>query len=1104
MSADHDRKPASDGIAGALTRAFITSPLTPLFLIAAFAFGLVALISLPREEEPQISVPMVDIRLRADGLKAGDAVKLIAEPLETIVKGINGVEHVYSQSRDDGVLVTARFVVGTSADTAVLRVHDKLRANMDRIPVGIPEPMIVGRGIDDVAIVALTLAPEKGAEGIDAVALTRIARELRTELAKVPDVGLTYLVGEAGEQIRIAPDPARLALNGVTLQQLAGKVQGANRAMPTGRVRDSGEQVMLMAGETLKTPAEIGNLLLTTRDGRPVYVRDVADIGYVTETGEQSVATVVRDGTGDLSRVPAVTLAIAKRAGANAVTVAETILHRVHELEGTLIPHGVHVEVTRDYGETANEKANELLYHLALATVSIIALVWLSIGRREALVVAVVIPVTILLTLFASWVMGYTLNRVSLFALIFSIGILVDDAIVVIENIARHWGMGDGRDRKEAAIAAVSEVGNPTIVATLTVVAALLPMLFVSGMMGPYMSPIPANASAAMIFSFFVAVMVTPWLMLKVAGKAKIAHHDHHAHGGALGRAYTAVARPILSSKAASWLFLLVVGVLTLGSLTLFYTRHVTVKLLPFDNKSELTVTIDLPEGSSVEATDRVAQDIAAIVTQMAEVRSVQTHAGTAAPFNFNGLVRHAYYRDEPQMGEVALNLLPKTERERTSHEIALDIRERIKAVPVPEGTSLKVVEPPPGPPVMATLLAEIYGPDAATRRAVAGKVEAAFRSVPFIVDVDNSYGTQARRLRAAVSPDDLDFFRVQETDVFDTLGILNGGMTIGYSHRDEGRQPIPIRLERPKSERRITEDFLTTPIPANLLPGDRGVVELGDVIRIREEQASFPVFRHNGRPAEMVTAELAGDFEAPLYGMLAVQEAIDAQDWTGLPKPVIKLNGQPQDDNVSTLLWDGEWEVTWVTFRDMGAAFMIALLGIYILVVAQFGSFKVPLVILTPIPLTFIGILGGHWLFGAPFSATSMIGFIALAGIIVRNSILLVDFIRHAPREVPADHDPDEDVVETQMAIVAPEEHVTIAPGTKMRSRPLTEILIEAGAIRFKPILLTAIAAMIGAVVILTDPIFQGLAISLLFGLASSTLLTVLVIPAIYRVLRT
>ncbi len=1060
------------GIAGGLTKAFITSPLTPLFLLAAFALGVVALLTLPREEEPQISVPMVDIMVRADGLKAEDAVKLVTEPLETIVKGINDVEHVYSQTADDQVMVTARFLVGTSGDSAVLRVHDKIRANMGSIPVGIPEPLVVGRTIDDVAIVSLTLTPslEKGAN-VTANDLTRIARELRVELAKIENVGLSYLVGETGEAIRIAPDPEKLALYGMTLQQLSGKVTAANRSFPTGLVRNGGRQIEVVAGETLSTPADIGNLLLTTRDNRPVYVRDVADVSFVTDTAEARASTVTRGENGELKRVPAVTLAIAKRAGANAVLVSEEILHRVEELKGTLIPDSMDVEVTRDYGDTANEKANELLFHLGLATLSIIALVWIAIGRREAFVVAIVIPVTILLTLFAANLMGYTLNRVSLFALIFSIGILVDDAIVVIENIARHWGMSDGSDRREAAIEAVAEVGNPTIVATLTVVVALLPMMFVSGMMGPYMSPIPANASAAMIFSFFVAVVVTPWLMLKIAGKAKLHHDTDHGSGGTLGRGYAAVASPILASKKRSWIFLLLVGVATLGSLALFYTKDVTVKLLPFDNKSELQVVIDLPEGSSVETTDAVAQAVAKVVLDTPEVVSVQTHAATAAPFNFNGLVRHAYLRSKPEMGDVQINLLPKGERDRSSHEIALDLRQRlISQVNVPEGTSLKVVEPPPGPPVMATLLAEIYGPDADTRRATAEKVKTAFRSVPFIVDVDDSYGQPARRLRATISSDDLDFYGVSESDVFDTLSILNGTTTIGYSHRGEGRAPIPIEITRPKGTKVLDETFLATPIPANLLPGSRSVVELGDVIRVKEEQASFPIFRHNGRYAEMVTAELAGDFEAPLYGMLAVQDALDAQDWTGLQKPEIALHGQPTDQSKPVLLWDGEWEVTWVTFRDMGAAFMVALLGIYILVVAQFGSFKVPLVILTPIPLTFIGILGGHWLFGAPFTATSMIGFIALAGIIVRNSILLVDFIRHA----------------------------------RTPERPLTDVLIEAGSIRFKPILLTALAAMIGAAVILTDPIFQGLAISLLFGLASSTLLTVLVIPAIYRVLRT
>ena len=1063
-------KSAPLGIAGALTRAFIASSLTPLFILAALAAGLVALGALPREEEPQISVPMVDIHVQAQGLKAEDAVKLVTEPLEVIVKGINDVEHVYSSTRDDQVLVTARFEVGTSAEDAILRVHEKVRANLDRIPVGIPEPLIVGRGIDDVAILSVTLSAKAGQE-IGANDLTRVARALQAEVAKTEDVGLTYLVGEAKEAIRIAPDPDRLALYGVTLQQLAGKVEQANRTLNTGLLRDGGEQVALVAGQTLTAPAEIASLLLTTRDGRPVYVADVADVSFVPDTSERIVSHLSRAEDGSLIRSPAVTLAVAKRAGANAVIVAEAALHRIESLHGNVIPDSVDLTVTRDYGETANEKANELLFHLGLATVSIIGLVLLAIGWRESIVVAIVIPVTILLTLFAAWIMGYTLNRVSLFALIFSIGILVDDAIVVIENIARHWAMRDGRDRTRAAIDAVAEVGNPTIVATLTVVAALLPMLFVSGLMGPYMSPIPANASAAMIFSFFVAVVITPWLMIKVAGKTGVSAHVHDdtkdghgsAHHGLMERAYAAAAKPVLATKRRSLAFLLITAALSFGSLGLLYTQHVTVKLLPFDNKSELSVLIDLPEGGSTEATDRVAQDIAAVVMALPEVTSVQTHAGTAAPFNFNGLVRHSYLRQEPHLGEVAINLTGKADRDRTSHDIALDIRNRIKGIDMPAGTSLKVVEPPPGPPVISTLLAEVYGPTPEARREAAAKVEAAFRSVPFIVDVDNSFGVPARRLRATISTDDLDFFGVQEQDVFDTVALLNGTRTVGYSHRGDGRYPIPLILQRDKGARVLDERFLTTPIPANTLPGARGVVELGDVVRLSEETASFPIFRHNGRAAEMVQAELAGAFEAPLYGMLAVGRALEGIEGA----PEIRLNGQPEDESKTTLLWDGEWEVTWVTFRDMGAAFGVALLGIYILVVAQFGSFKLPLVILTPIPLTFLGIMAGHWLFSAPFSATSMIGFIALAGIIVRNSILLVDFIRG-------------------------EGAVTV------------ESLIRAGTIRFKPIFLTAVAAMIGAVVILADPIFQGLAISLLFGLLTSTALTVLVIPAIYRVFRT
>jgi multidrug efflux pump subunit AcrB len=1055
------------GVAGRLTRAFIASPLTPLIALAALAAGLLALFLLPREEEPQISVPLVDIHVAAPGLRAEDAVKLVTEPLEGLIKAIDAVEHVYSLTRDDAAIVTARFEVGVPADLAILRVHDKVRANIDRLPLGVPEPLIVGRGIDDVAILTLTLHGREGAAP-SAGELTRVARALQSEIAKTAEVGTTYLVGEARERIRIAPDPERLAVFGVTLQQLAAKLTEANRVLNAGLLRDDGDQIGLVAGETLTAPADIAGLLLTARDGRPVYVADVATVSFTEEGPERLVSMLRRDAGGALDRSPAVTLAVAKRAGANAVTVAQEVLARVAALEGRLIPDDIAVTVTRDYGFTAKEKADELLFHLGLATLSIVALVALAVGWREGVVVAVVIPVTILLTLFAAWAMGYTLNRVSLFALIFSIGILVDDAIVVIENIARHWGMGDGRDRLHAAVDAVAEVGNPTIVATLTVVAALLPMLFVSGLMGPYMAPIPAVASAAMLFSFFVAVIVTPWLMLRVAGQA--ANSADGAHGeGALGRAYRAVAAPILRTRGRSLALLIGAGVLSMGSLGALYTGAVTVKLLPFDNKSELAVVIDLPEGASVEAADRVAQAAAEAAMALPETVWTQVYAGTAAPFDFNGLVRHYFLREEPYLAEVRLGLAPRHDRDRASHQIALDLRERLAALETPAGASLRVVEPPPGPPVIATLLAEVYGPDRETRREAARRVREAFEAVPFVVDVDDSMGAPPRRLRARIATDDLEFFAVREADVFDTVAILNGGRTIGYSHRGAGRDPIPIEIARPRGDRLLDERFLATPVPADTLPGARGVVELGDVVRVAEERASHPVFRRDGRAAEMVTAELAGAFEAPLYGMIAVGRALDAMDWPQGGQPEIRFAGQPADESRVTLLWDGEWEVTYVTFRDMGAAFAVALLGIYILVVAQFGSFRVPLVVLTPVPLTFVGIMGGHWLFGAPFSATSMIGFIALAGIIVRNSILLVDFIRH-----------------------------------EGRGEASVETLLAAGAVRFRPILLTALAAMIGAAVILFDPIFQGLAISLLFGLLSSTLLTVLAIPAIYRVLRT
>jgi multidrug efflux pump subunit AcrB len=823
------------------------------------------------------------------------------------------------------------------------------------------------------------------------------------------------------------------------------------------------------AGQTLSGVPDIGLLLVTTRDNRPVYVRDVASVVVGENPQEHRVWNQALQRDGAWATTPAVSVAIAKRAGANAVTVAAALRERLETLRGRLIPEDVTVTLTRDYGETANDKANELLFHLGLATVSIVVLIAFAIGWREAIVTLVVIPTTILLTLFAANLMGYTINRVSLFALIFAIGILVDDAIVIVENIARHWRIEDGRSRLQQAVAAVAEVGNPTIVATLTVVAALLPMLFVSGLMGPYMAPIPANASAAMLFSFFVAVVIAPWLMLRLAPRAPDGHGASAHREGLLGRLYRRVASVVIRTRLSALLFLVAVGAATLAVMLLFATKNVTVKLLPFDNKSEIAVVVDLPEGASLEDTERVLFAAAEATRQLPEVRSLQLYAGTAAPFNFNGLVRHYYARQAPELGELQVNLAARHERSRSSHAIALDLRRQLHGLAAPDGTVVKVVEVPPGPPVLATLLAEIYGPDSATRRAVVGELKKIFASVPFIVDVDDSIGAPRPRLRLSIDQDRLEFFGVEQKDVYDTIQMLFAGVPVGYSHRGEDRNPIEIAVRLPKADLAWSETLAATPVPANTLPGSRSIVELGEVVRALKELGSPVIFRRDGRFADMVLAELAGAYEAPIYGMLEVARRIDAHDWGALPKPVIGLHGQPTDESKPMLLWDGEWEITYVTFRDMGAAFGVAILGIYILVVAQFGSFRLPLVILTPIPLTLIGIVIGHWLFGAPFTATSMIGFIALAGIIVRNSILLVDFIRHSAG----------------------------------KGRALRDVLLEAGAVRFKPILLTALAAMIGAATILPDPIFQGLAISLLFGLASSTLLTVLVIPAIYVVLR-
>ena len=1056
-------------VSGSITRATIRSPLTPLVLLAALAVGLIALLTIPREEEPQISVPMVDILVQSPGLRAADTVEQVTEPLEEIIKAIPDVEHVYSQSRDDGAIVTARFMVGTDADDAILRIHEKIRANIDRIPPEVQMPQVVGRGIDDVPIVTLTLSPETWTGNVwNDTSLRMLADEVLKELLKVEDVGLTNVIGGRSLELRVEPDIEALSSYGVSLQALVDVTAQAVQARPIGTARGSGDSIIIQAGDRIAAVGDLERLEIQAPDGRMVYLSDVARVRVAGIETEARAWTLERNAErAEFESLPAVTLSLAKRPGANAVVVADQILERLELLKREMIPEGVHIAVTRNYGETANHKANELLFHLGLATVSIVVLIAFSIGWREALVTLIVIPTTILLTLFAALMMGYTINRVSLFALIFSIGILVDDAIVMIENISRHWAMKDGRPRAQAAIDAVSEVGNPTIVATLTVIAALLPMMFVSGLMGPYMAPIPANASAAMLFSFFVAVGIAPWLLMKIAGKAPVSGHSEHEETR-LGRFYRSVAGPIVASRKNAWIFLGLVGVATLASLTLFATKAVTVKLLPFDNKSEIQIVLDMPEGTTLEETERTLFALAATMYDVEEVESVQAYAGTAAPFNFNGLVRHYFLRAAPELGDLQVNLLEKSHRDRSSHDIALALRDQLHVVPLPEGASVKVVEVPPGPPVLSTLLAEIYGPDAETRRKTADVIEQLFRDTEYIVDVDNSFGGPQPRLVLSVNETIAADQGVAEQDILDSLALIYSGQIVGVAPRGDGRDPLSVSIRLPKSAQVWSERTASLPVP---IQSGAQAVELGTLVDARMEAGSSTIFRRDGYFADMVMGELAGRFEAPIYGMLAIQDQVESYDWksAGLEQPAIRLYGQPSDESKPSLLWDGEWEITYVTFRDMGVAFGVALVAIYILVVAQFGTFRTPLVILTPVPLTLIGIMIGHWLFGAAFTATSMIGFIALAGIIVRNSILLVDFVRHG----------------------------------QFADKPLKEVLLDAGAIRFKPILLTALAAMIGAAVILTDPIFQGLAISLLFGLASSTALTVLVIPAIYVALK-
>ncbi|MBK5969127.1 MULTISPECIES: efflux RND transporter permease subunit [Thiorhodovibrio] len=1052
------------GLAGRISAFFIDNPVTPILILIAVVLGVVGITLVPREEEPQIPVPLVEVIVPAPGLSAQDVVEAITRPVEDIVTGIAGVDHVYSRSREGQAVISLRFYPGTSSDDAALRVIERIGANGERRPAGIPEPLIVARGIEDVAVVTLTVAPTAAAaERYSRADAWDIAEELRWRMATIDRVGLTYLVGAGGTQLRVEPDPSALARWGVSASELVERIAAANETLAPGDLLSpqAGRQALKLGGG-LADPSTLGNLVVTTRDGRPVYVRDLARTLIAPPQPGPLVwhQETTEDGALQPAR-PAAVLAIGKRPGANGVAVAEAALQVLETARKDIIPAGMEVSITRNYGQSASDNARALLWQLVGATLTIVVLIAAAVGVREALVVALVIPTTILLTFFALWAFGDTINRVSLFALIFAIGILVDDAIVVVENITRHWGGQPPDDHARAAamaVRAVDEVGNPTLISTLTIIAALLPMLAVTGLMGPYMAPIPANASAAVIFSTAVALTATPWLLLRLRGLRLPLRQSQPGRGDGdpLGALYRRMAAPVLRTRRRAALFLLVVLLATLASFALFAVSAVTVKLLPFDDKREIQVVVDLPENATAEQTDRVLRAIGNRLAPMPEITSLQRYVATSAPFNFNGLIRQYYLRELPFQGDIKVNLSPAAERKRSSHAIALAIRERIADVPAPRGTAIQVVEVPPGPPVFATLLAEVYGPDPQSRRTAARAVRAAFNEVDFIVDIDDSIGVRRERLHLRPDQAALERLGVSERAVLRELDLLLGGRALEPTTERAAHGAWPVIIELGRRDRGQLDTLLSAPVAAA-----EGLVELAQVVNLESAQTERPVFRRNGRSLVMVQATLAGKREAPLYGMLQVQQALRAAD----VDIAVRLRGQPVSPERPVLLWHGEWEITYTTFRDMGLAFLGAFVLIYALVVGHFGRFKLPLVIMLPVPLTLLGIVVGHWVIGAKFTATSMIGFIALAGIVVRNSVLLIEFIESRRQA-----------------------------GARVR-----EAVIEAGAVRFRPILLTAVTAMIGALFIILDPIFKGLATSLFFGLISSTLLTTLAIPALY-----
>ncbi len=1038
------------GMAGRVAAAFIHSKLTPLVIVASTALGVMAVLGLPREEEPQIIVPMVDVFVDLPGATPAEVEQRVTRPMEKLLWEIPGVEYIYSTSSPGRSMVIVRFEVGEDQERALVRLNQKLAANMDRIPPGIQGPLVKLRSIDDVPILAFTLWSTR----YDDHQLRLLAAQLHDAIKEVPDVSEVSLIGGRPRIASVEIDPARLEVYGLDPLQIRGAIQGGNARVGSLGPMVDGQSSKLEAGVRLETIDQLADVVVTSRAGRPVRLSDVAT---VTDR-DADPTTYVRHHAKGAGAAPAVTIAVAKRAGTNAIDVAHRVQAKVNGLRGTVIPSDVHVEVTRDYGDTAAEKSNELLYHMAIAVVSVSILIWIALGRREALVVMVAIPVTLALTLFMFYLYGYTLNRITLFALIFSIGILVDDAIVVVENIVRHARMRTGMNDGLTAIAirAVDEVGNPTILATLTVVAAILPMAFVGGLMGPYMRPIPVGASAAMVFSLIVAFVVTPWAAVRLLRPD--AHHDE-GHEDALTRWYRRAMGPLIAQPRLRWLFLGGVVVLLLAAMALVPLKLVTVKMLPFDNKSEFQVVVDMPEGTSLEQTARVTAALAAVTLEDPAVRHVQDYVGTAAPHNFNGLVRHYFLRQQPHLGDLQVNLLPKHDRAEQSHDIAKRVRERLLPIAKQFGATIQVAEVPPGPPVLQTLVAEIYGPDQETRGRLAAEVKRIFEQTPGVVDTDWYVEDPQPKLSLVVDEEKAAAAGIAPATVASLVRMAGSGESAGLLHDDASREDVPIVIRLPREARQELGAFQA------LRLSSPHAVSIGELTRLERRTEDVSLYHKNLLPVTYVTGDMAGQDESPVYAILRMNEAI-AQIRLPEGHGIEVFNAvQPEQTAVPSMKWDGEWHVTIEVFRDLGLAFGAVLILIYILVVGWFASFETPLLIMIAIPFSLVGILPAHAAMGAFFTATSMIGFIAGAGIVVRNSIILVDFIELRVRE----------------------------------GMPLEEAVVDAGAVRFRPMALTAAAVIVGAGVILFDPIFQGLAISLMAGEVASLLLSRMAVPVLY-----